>query len=78
MARLAGQHLAPAAQPARIFTEDPWPTIGWLRSMAPDDDLWVDAKMDQVLRYMFANKHLASRPHMPPDENMPHEFQQPL
>ena len=67
LATLAGKHLVPADRPLAAV-DDPWATIAWLREVSPDEDLWADAKMDAVLHYLFANKHLAGRPGVRPTE----------
>lgn len=61
LARLAGQHLAPEARPPAAVS-DPWETVSRLRAVCPDEDLWADAKMEEVLHYLLTNKHLVGRP----------------
>ena len=57
VADLVGQRVHPrAAELEAVADADMAPTLAWLRQ--EHTDLWADAKMEEVLRYLLSNKYL--------------------
>lgn len=60
LARLVGKHMAPKERALdTVDARDALQSIEWLRTIVPSDDLWTDARMDEVIAYLFTNRNVA-------------------